>query len=218
METYLQARWESLFPSSPPLTDKTAVARMRLCVMAQQQDYGVMEAFDTLPAGEQRLLAEELSRTGVADQTFESSSVKGGPAFLIYYSPAFMQQHSPHGTSDCRKALHALSRVFVAARKLWPLSADKQGETVTIQVGELRGKGLEEVLGTPASEYGRQIWALTKFNMFEGELGLKSAAEVNNLMVTYTPFHLLDFDSRDVFFTTPSSALKSEKLNELIAL
>ena len=41
-----------------------------------------------------------------------------GPAFLVYYSPAFLRNLSP---ADALPALRILAEVYRRARQLWPL-------------------------------------------------------------------------------------------------
>jgi hypothetical protein len=197
-EKYLQARWHDQFPSKPLPTDTASVARMRLAVMAQQ-DYGVIEAFDTLPSAEKLVLQEELALTGASGQTFKGSPVRGGPALLVYYSPAFLQQHAAR-RADCTLALHTLSRVFVSARSMWPLQLDEQGKTVTIQVGDLRDKPVEVVMGTKISDATglpqRSVWVLERLNDKEGELKLRPSADLNILMSQKAMFCIVDFDTK----------------------
>jgi hypothetical protein len=198
LEKYLQARWRDQFPGKPVPADRASVARMRLAVMAQH-DYQVIEAFEALPSGEQLVLQEELALTGKVGQTFEGSPVHGGPAFLIYYSPAFLQQHAACH-ADCILALHALSRVFISARYMWPWNVDKQGTTVTIQVGDLRDKSLEEVMGTKVGDsfdsHHRPVWVLERLNDSEGELKLRPSADVNVLISKKAVFCIADFDAK----------------------
>eukprot|EP00966_Prymnesium_polylepis_P175826 4069743-Prymnesium_polylepis.2 len=71
-------------------------------------------------AQDQRILADEMSRTGLPDQQFELSPAErgGGPSVLVYYSPAFVRQLSPEHAKD---ALRLLAEVYRRARSLWPL-------------------------------------------------------------------------------------------------
>ena len=72
--------------------------------------------------------------SGVAGEAYAlTPHAVGGPAFLLYYSPAYLR-HCVHycgqGTEGAREAaqhaldaLHALAEVFRAARRLWPAEA-----------------------------------------------------------------------------------------------
>ena len=52
----------------------------------------VVDAFYSLAEEDQRVLAFEMALTGLAGQTYaHGSAAVGGPAFLVYYSPAFLR-------------------------------------------------------------------------------------------------------------------------------
>ena len=52
----------------------------------------VLDAFSLLSEEDQRVLAFEMALTGLAGQTYaHGSAAVGGPAFLVYYSPAFLR-------------------------------------------------------------------------------------------------------------------------------
>lgn len=88
------------------------------------------------------LAGEELARTGVRGEAYERSPVpEGGPAFLVYYSPAFVRQ----ADDDARSALCALAAIYRAARRMWPLSAAAQGVTCTVRIDQLKGRSPKEI-------------------------------------------------------------------------
>ena len=63
------------------------------CSQAQNlhEQLGVAAAYWKLSDRDRNTLARELALTGFADQQYATSTEYGGPAFLIYYSPAFLR-------------------------------------------------------------------------------------------------------------------------------
>ena len=59
----------------------------------------------------------------------------GGPAFLVYYSPAFLRTAA---RTDIVTGLHMLADIYRQARSLWPLSADRAHEYVTIRIDQIK--------------------------------------------------------------------------------
>merc|ERR1719491_1722394 len=93
VEAYLQARWKLVAPNTPVPDDQTAVACMRLVVMAQG-DLDVVNAYKILPEPDQMFMAREMSRTGCIGQSFgRASAASRGPAVLVYYGPALLQNN-----------------------------------------------------------------------------------------------------------------------------
>ena len=89
-----------------------------------------------------------LSGSGKTKQCAEGDA-RGGPAFLVYYAPAFLQSLA---SEDAHVALLVLSDVYRAARALWPLekTAEMEARTVTINVGALRGLSALRLSGVHA--------------------------------------------------------------------
>eukprot|EP00429_Kryptoperidinium_foliaceum_P013459 CAMPEP_0176042820 /NCGR_PEP_ID=MMETSP0120_2-20121206/21248_1 /TAXON_ID=160619 /ORGANISM="Kryptoperidinium foliaceum, Strain CCMP 1326" /LENGTH=1104 /DNA_ID=CAMNT_0017376229 /DNA_START=55 /DNA_END=3367 /DNA_ORIENTATION=- len=166
VEQYLKARWRVIAPESPCPQDGTAIACMRLAVMAQSDD-SVVEIFRGLPVRDRNCLAQEMAYTGCVDQRFCTSLGWGaGPAFLIYYGPALLQMNveSPRGL---RAALRVLAEVMRNARQIWPLTREKEGIVVTIQVAELKTQSIEVVLSSAGNRPGG-CWYLVRYNEREG--------------------------------------------------
>jgi len=151
VEQYLSARWKVMCPGKPVPTDTSAIARMRLVVMAQS-DSTVSDLMDSLPKKERTLLISELSRTGCKGQSYSmTKEVHGGPAFLVYYGPALLQKNTGSATL-LRTALKVLSEVYRAARILWPCHPDQQDVVVTVNVAALKGLTIDRVLEVVESQ------------------------------------------------------------------
>lgn len=93
-------------------------------------------AFMRLRREDREVLSDEMARTGAADQRYSCSQPKvdGGPAFLVYYSPAFVRKLAPKDTGP---ALALLAEIYRCARKLWPLEEDMSG-TVTVRIDQVK--------------------------------------------------------------------------------
>ena len=144
MEQFLHAWWPKEFGEPPrgPL----AIAKMRLVVQAQAPlaQAAICHALEELPQPDLDLLAFEMALTGVSSQEYATSPASGGPAFLVYYSPAFIRLF----VEDMRSSLRVLAEVYRAARKAYPLVNDgPQVDTcVTVRVDQLKALAtLDEV-------------------------------------------------------------------------
>jgi len=139
MEQCLCDWWPSELGPVP--TGHDAVAKMRLVVQAQSEQVQreVMASFQHLVPTERHVLALEMARTGIDGQSYSTSPQPGGPAFLVYYSPAFLRE-SVEGVPF---ALSVLAAVYQAARNLFPLSDDsiESGRSVTVRIDKLKGCG-----------------------------------------------------------------------------
>jgi hypothetical protein len=102
-EQYLARSWMGASMGPLPSGDK-GIALMRLVVQAQTEkcQRAVMEAFDRLPPADARVLSEEMARTGARHQAYIRSQPRqaGGPAILVYYSPAFVRAHDAPEVCD----------------------------------------------------------------------------------------------------------------------
>eukprot|EP00972_Heterocapsa_arctica_P060549 8933517-Heterocapsa_arctica.AAC.1 len=56
-----------------------------------------------------------------------------------------------------------------AARELWPLSAEDAGTTVTVNIAELKGAPIAEVLDSVRAET-KQVFTLRRHNDLEGSV------------------------------------------------
>ena len=128
VETYLIERWsERKADLGPVPTGESAVALMRLVVQAQnaKEQLAIAAAFHELGEDDRHVLTTEMAMTGILGQTYttfpDAASIVG-PAFLVYYSPAFVRTVAKH---EPLTALQILAEVYRAARAIWP-SYDQQ--------------------------------------------------------------------------------------------
>jgi len=191
VEEYLEARWKVLLPEVPVPKDPSAIAKMRLVLMAQAEDSGrVLQAFKSLSASDQACLVAELSRTACAGQSFTRNAVRGGPAFLVYYGPALLQRNNT-SQAGLKAALRILCAVFRGARAVWPTNLSHEGNTVIIQIGELKRRDLHEI-------YQEGVWVLLRNNDNEGVVSLRSPCVINALYMEDARFRLMDFSAEPV--------------------
>jgi len=168
-EDYLIRRWDEIQDKvGPPPEGPAAVAVMRLVIQAQEpaKQVAVVKAFAALPREDQRILAEEMCRTGLPEQEYQASTIekRGGPSVLVYYSPAFVRQLAPDHAKD---ALRLLAEVYRRSRSLWPLKpeADEEDSTVTVRIDQIKELNLFDIQSIYA---GGESWCLSKRNAKEG--------------------------------------------------
>ena len=120
-ETYLSQRWRDLHTHLGDVpTGDDAIALMRLVVQAQNlaEQVAVVEAYRQLGEADRSTLARELALTGIVGQSYRASAfAERGPAFLIYYSPAFLRTVAK---KHPLAALQMLAAIYRGARELWP--------------------------------------------------------------------------------------------------
>merc|ERR1712216_12090 len=104
------------------------------------------------------VLDEELARTGLDGQNYsfeEGFGRVGGPAFLVYYSPALMQKG---GAADPLGAMQVLAEILRRARELNPLDPTRAHETVTVRIDALKDLPISDVI---CSNTPGEVWVLT---------------------------------------------------------
>jgi len=172
-ETYLESYWRDAAPrlrlGAPP-SGEHAIAMMRLLCQAQSTEAqeSVLAAWEKLSADDEKVLCDEMSRTGIADQHFRASAQKrpGGPAILVYYSPQLVRSLTPDSASQALAILAEVHRhpyphgtrthpyptptvpepilaeVYRRSRKLWPLTPlerlDDDARTVTVRIDQIK--------------------------------------------------------------------------------
>lgn len=192
-EDYLVWRWRSEATiCGPPPSGPGSIARLRLVVMAQGDSKKVIDAYHALPRADAAVLDEELARTGCDGQSFLREGVPhepGGPALLIYYSPALMQKG---GSSDPLGAMRILAEVFRRARELNELQVERANETVTVRIDALKDLSVAEVF--ESSKPG-EVWVLTKVSSQDAQV-----QRLSILDKTFTLQDCLDTDTRRTLF------------------
>jgi len=166
-ENYLLSRWSDLPQLGPPPTGETAITLMRLVVQVQAAplQQRVAAAFSQLEVEDRETLCKEMALTGIAGQTYaaaNSSAYHVGPAFLVYYSPAFLRLAARH---DAVAGLRMLAEIYREARSLWPATASQQGTSVTIRVDQIKQRTPERIMD--GHQWG-ECWQLVKRNELEG--------------------------------------------------
>ena len=185
-EAYLQARWTELPQLGPPPNGEHAIALMRLVVQVQQAplQQKLAAAYSQLGAEDRMTLANEMAVTGIKGQHYQrtvgssstaiSNTVSAGPAFLVYYSPAFLRTAA---RSDCLQGLRMLAEVYRVARSLWPLSTSKADETVTLRVDQMKERSPERII--EGHQWG-ECWMLVKRNELEGVIEMTQMYSFND--------------------------------------
>jgi len=139
LEGYYVERWNAHDPPlGPPPKDPSAIAKMRLVIMAQGNSAEITRQFDELAEDDREVLCTEMSLTGCKKQEFRTAPERSrsvGPALLVYYAPALMQKA---GRSDPSKALSILAEVFRSGRQLWPFDPGAVDQTVTVRIDTLK--------------------------------------------------------------------------------
>lgn len=167
METYLQMRWEEHQPKLGDIpTGPAAITKMRLICMAQANAAIVLQAFDGLDDEDQQSLMIEMSLTGCSDQCYTGSLIPwaagnqcAGPAFLIYYGPAYLQSFKGGDADEARRRLQVLAQIFRAARSFWPSSRSSAAQNVTLRIDAIKTMNVKDMF---ADQTG--TWVLTRSN------------------------------------------------------
>ena len=183
---FLRQRWRetALLPSCvgelapQPPSGVEGIALMRLVVQAQNEAEQriVHDAFHALPAPDRALLAAEMALTGIAGTPYAATpGARGGPAFLVYYSPHFVRAEAKDNELV---ALRMLAEVYRAARCLWPRTDDAAASatTVTVHIGEmknLRTGAIQDVFGEG------DVWLLKRVSDKEAVVTRASLEEMD---------------------------------------
>ena len=161
-ESFLQTKWEGLAKDlGPPPTGPDAIAIMRLVTQVQDLplQQKVVSGWSELSRGDRKVLEREMALTGAVDQSYERvASAVGGPAFLVYYSPAFMRVAA---RKDAVGGMRFLAEIYRQARTLWPFSRDWADVHVTILIGQIKDHTPQHMMD--GYEWG-DGWILVKRN------------------------------------------------------
>lgn len=150
----------------------------------------IFSAWGELPLVDRATLGREMSLTGVAGEPYACTpDATEGPAFLVYYSPAFVKIAAHDHLTI---ALRMLAEIYRAARQLWPMRADSAGEGVTVHIGKLRGLKVVDDISS-ASYLKGQVWLLVQTSAQEAVVQLESISDAVSLAANGTPHVLLRF-------------------------
>uniref|UniRef100_A0A7S4Q5X9 Uncharacterized protein n=1 Tax=Alexandrium monilatum TaxID=311494 RepID=A0A7S4Q5X9_9DINO len=200
METYLKIRWVEHTPSPGPMpTGPSAVARMRLLCMAQMNATRVLQGFEELCDTDKEVLSVEMSRSGCVGQTYSKDIIPlevhdkpDGPAFLIYYGPAFLQSL---GSDSPVQRLAVLAEVYRAARAVWPPCVAKVASSVIVRIDTIKNLSLSAMLEVASKG---DVWILVKHNENEAFIERSSKRKLNKFITNGQIIQILDFSSLSV--------------------
>lgn len=187
-EAYLFQRWSELHGDLGPAPEgPDCIALMRLVVQAQGlvEQKAIVHAYKNQLGTEDRtILSKELCLTGIKGQTYQAGGVSEGPAFLVYYSPAFLRNVAK---AEPLAALQILATVYRGARELWPcayrgamtlrrssLDGSIDDGTVTVRIDQLKDMTLEKLR---EAHLDGDRWYICRRNDLEGVVVRHAARE-----------------------------------------
>ncbi|CAE7782245.1 par-5 [Symbiodinium necroappetens] len=205
MEKYLKYRWSDHVPTlGEPPKGPHAIAAMRLLCMAQANGRTIVDAFNQeLSSEDKEVLSVEMSRTGCAGQFFspeltpsEVISKAAGPAFLVYYGPAFLQAL---GSDSAVLRLRVLSEIYRCAREIWPESEALVAVSVHVRIDTIKGLAIRDIQDVLTRG---DLWLVTKHNESEAFVERASHGKLNRLVRGCQKFQVLDLgflrDTRNI--------------------
>lgn len=205
MEKYLKYRWSDHVPTlGEPPKGPHAIAAMRLLCMAQANGRTIVDAFNQeLSSEDKEVLSVEMSRTGCAGQFFspeltpsEVISKAAGPAFLVYYGPAFLQAL---GSDSAVLRLRVLSEIYRCAREIWPESEASVAVSVHVRIDTIKGLAIRDIQDVLTRG---DLWLVTKHNESEAFVERASHGKLNRLVRGCQKFQVLDLgflrDTRNI--------------------
>lgn len=170
--------WERHKPSlGLPPEGEGSIAKMRLVLMAQGDSSSILSSFQALHVDDRSLLSEEMAITGCCSQEYcrdSSGWGRGGPAFLLYYSPALMQKV---GAVDPSGALRVLAEVFRQARELWPLDTKHADTTVIVRIDALKEMDVARIVEPEIGHF----WVLSKTSSRDSVVTLTPLADLQSM-------------------------------------
>jgi len=194
MEEYLKMRWCENVPSPGKLpTGDCAVAKMRLLCMAQMNAGIVLRAMDEVCVEDKTVLYAEMALTGCAGQSYsadmcpkEARESPHGPAFLIYYGPAFLQNM---GNDSPAAKVRMLAEIYRRARVLWPAQAEKVAQSVTIRIDCIKEISVADMR---KAALGGDKWVIAKRNETEAFVERSSQRKLNKMIKARQKVQILD--------------------------
>merc|ERR1711874_574554 len=123
-----------------------------------------------------------MSRSGCDGQSFSQDLVPKdvrpgeGPAFLIYYGPAFLQNL---GNDSPVMRLGALAEIYRCARQLWPLSMSNVVTNVIVRIDMIKSLSVHEMTEVKMQE---DVWIMGKHNESEAFIERSSKKKLNKMI------------------------------------
>jgi len=199
MEEYLKMRWCESVPSPGELpTGDGAVAKMRLLCMAQMNAGLVLRAVDEVCTEDREVLYAEMALTGCAGQLYSAGICPKevrerpyGPAFLIYYGPAFLQNM---GNDSPAAKIRMLAEIYRLARIIWPAQAEKVAQYVTIRIDCIKEISVADIRKAPLSG---DKWVIVKRNETEAFVERSSQRRLNKMIRARQQMQILDVSKFD---------------------
>ena len=144
------------------------------------------EVLAVLTDEDRGVLSVEMALTAIADQSFQAApTLSGGPAFLVYYSPAFLRTAA---AGDAVGAMRILSEVYRQARAMWPRVSADGGKTVTVRIDQLKDLSVRSIEHVYSEGH---CWMLVKRNAVEAVVEEHALYAINPISDAGTPFRLL---------------------------
>merc|ERR1712129_396550 len=109
-----------------------------------------------------------------------------GPAFLVYYGPAFLQNL---GADRAARKLSVLAEVYRCARGLWPAAVSKVAVNVTVRIDMIKTMSTGEIQQATG---GGDIWLLVKHNSSEAFVERSSRKKLNKMIAQSQQIQVLD--------------------------
>jgi len=176
-ENYLVWRWTNHDPPLGDVPTSSAIAKLRLVIMAQGDSLNLLKAFHELDGSDRLVLETELAIPGCVGQHYARETQPEdarGPAILVYYGPALLQRV---GKQNPHVALKVLAEVFRQARVLWPFSQSAAGEFVIVRIDTLKEQDVH-VLSQTDSDH---IWVLGKTSDHDGAVRHVAISEMASI-------------------------------------
>ena len=172
MENFLCEWWPS-DELGPVPEGPEGIALMRLAAQVQTPSAArlIVEAFNSLPSDDWITLAREMACTGIHGQTYKRCPIfNGGPAFLVYYSPAWLRQ----SVGNPLAALRVLAEVYRAARTFYPFNDAHANDRVIIYIDMFKEAGAAADLLSKLRVGDGSCWMLVYKGMHEATVQLLS--------------------------------------------
>jgi len=173
-EQYLVQRWGEVLKLGPAPEGENSIALMRLSTQVQSLplQLSLPTAFTHLPAEDLRVLCDEMAMTGIEGQAYRRYvPPPGGPAFLVYYAPAFLRTNTAaedRTLPNLVTKLRMLAEVYRQARNLWPLSTSAADyRSVTLRIDVIKDATIESI--NDSYSWG-EVYVLQKSNENEGRV------------------------------------------------